>query len=65
MNSKQNKMNNSSCSNNGGKVEGRLDNSSIDSTRNQGDMREIRNLGDLREVTDKSGSMNRHSMTDS
>lgn len=65
MNSYQNKMNNSSCSNNDGKVEGRLDKSSNDSTRNQGDMREIKNLGDLREVTDKGGSMNRHNMTDS
>jgi len=64
MNSRQNKMNNSSCSNNGGKVEGRLGNSS-DSTKNQGDMREIKNQGDMREVTDKSGSMNRHSLTDS
>lgn len=56
MKSDQNKMNNSSCSTK--KCE-------MDSTRNQGDLREIRNQGDLRDVTDRGGNKDRINMTNS
>lgn len=66
MNSDQNKMNNSSCSMRKDEmVKNSSNNSTIDSTRNQGDLREIRNQGDLRDVTDKGGSKDRYNMTNS
>lgn len=46
-------------------VRNRTSNSTIDSTRNQGDLREIDNKGDLRDVTDKSGNKDRFNMTNS
>ena len=49
-------MDNSSCSTNmDDAIRNRTSNSTIDSTRNQGDLREIGNNGDLRDVTDKGG----------
>ena len=60
------KMNNSSCSTNRGEViRNSTNNSTVDSTRNQGDLREIRNQGDLRDVTDRGGNKNRINMTNS
>lgn len=66
MKSDQNKMNNSSCSTKKGEmVRNSSHNSAIDSTRNQGDLREIRNQGDLRDVTDRGGNKDRINMTNS
>ncbi len=66
MKSAQNKMNNSSCSTNKDEmVRSRSNNSTFDSTRNQGDLREIRNQGDLRDVTEKGGNKDRFNMTNS
>ncbi len=60
------KMNNSSYSrNNDEMVRNDTENSTVDSTRNQGDLRELRNQGDLRDVTDKSGNKKRMNMTNS
>jgi hypothetical protein len=59
-------MNNSSCSTgNGERAKDEARYSTIDSTGNHGDLREINNQGDLRDMTDRSGSKNRISMTDS
>jgi hypothetical protein len=66
MKSEQNKMNNSSCGT--GKdemVRNSTKNSAVDSTRNQGDLREIRNESDLRDVTEKGGNKDRFNMTNS
>lgn len=66
MKSAQNKMNNSSCSTDtGGMVRNSSDNSTVDSTKNQGDLKEIRNQGDLRDVTEKGGNKERINMTNS
>lgn len=66
MKSAQNKMNNSSCSaDTDDAVRDRKGNSAIDSTRNQGDLKEIRNQGDLRDVTEKGGNKDRFNMADS
>ena len=55
------KMNNSSWgTNNGEKV-----NSSVNSTRSQGDLREVKNQGDMRDVTDYSGNKRKINMTNS
>lgn len=65
MKSAQNKMNNSSCcSNIDGKVSDRLDTAANDSTKYQGDLREIKNQGDVRDVTDKGGNI-RNKLTNS
>lgn len=66
MKSDQNKMNNSSYEiRKGDLVRNNTKNSAIDSTRNQGDLREIRNEGDLRDVTDRGGNKDRFNMTSS
>lgn len=66
MKSTKNKMNNSSCSTNRDEMDGsRTKNSTVDSTKNQGDLREIRNQGDLRDVTDRGGNKDRFNMTSS
>lgn len=66
MKSAQNRMNNSSCSTNKDEMaKTKSNNSTVDSTRNQGDMREIKNQGDLRDVTEKGGSKERFNMTSS
>lgn len=60
------KMDNSSCSTgNDEKVKDRTRYSTIDSTGNHGDLREINNQGDLRDMTDRSGNKNRINMTNS
>jgi len=46
-------------------VRNRTGNSAIDSTRNQGDLKEIGNKGDLRDVTEKGGNKDRFNMADS
>jgi hypothetical protein len=64
MKSTQNKMNNSSCSTNADEmVRNRTNNSTFDSTENQGDLREIRNQGDMRDVTENGGNRDRINMT--
>lgn len=66
MKSDQNKMNNSSYgTRKDDLVRNNTKNSAIDSTKNQGDLREIRNEGDLRDVTDRSGNKDRFNMTSS
>ena len=66
MKSAQNKMNNSSCgTDNDGRVTFRTGDSTVDSTRNQGDLKEIGNHGDLRDVTDTSGNRDKNNMTSS
>jgi len=58
------KMNNSSCgTDKDGSVRNCTGNSSVDSTRNQGDLREFKNQGDMRDVTDYSGNKKRINMT--
>ena len=64
MKSTQNKMNNSSCSKNE-KARNSVRDSTVDSTKNQGDLREIRNQGDLRDVTGRGGKKDRINMTNS
>jgi hypothetical protein len=64
MKSTQNEMNNSSCSTNADEtVRNRTSNSTFDSTRNQGDLREVRNQGDMRDVTENGGNRDRINMT--
>lgn len=66
MKSAQNKMNNSSCGTNAcDAVRNSTRNSAIDSTRNQGDLREVKNQGDLRDVTDRGGNKERINMANS
>ena len=60
------KLNNSSCSTDYNEmVKDEKRNSTIDSTGNHGDLREIKNQGDLRDVTDRSGNKERINMTNS
>lgn len=59
------KMNNSSCCTNSGQKVKNSSNSTDDSTKNRGDLRELRNQGDLREVTDGSGNKSRMNMINS
>lgn len=62
----KNKMNNSSCgTNRGGTVKNCTGNSSVDSTKSQGDLREFKNQGDMRDVTDYGGTKKRINMTNS
>jgi hypothetical protein len=57
-------MNNSSCSTNVDETVGnRASNSTFDSTKNQGDLREVRNQGDMRDVTENGGNRDRINMT--
>lgn len=66
MKSNQKKMDNSSCSTDtSGMVRNSTRNSEFDSTKNQGDLREIRNQGDVRDVTDQGGNKDRINMTSS
>jgi hypothetical protein len=61
----QNKMNNSSYgSNRGESVRSNSVRSATDSTKFEGDLRELRNQGDVRDVTEKSGNK-RINITDS
>lgn len=64
MKSNQNKMSNSSCSTSVDEmVRNSTSNSTFDSTRNQGDLREVRNQGDMRDVTENGGNRDRINMT--
>lgn len=56
-------MNNSSYGANADETVGnRASNSTFDSTKNQGDLREIRNQGDMRDVTENGGNRDRINM---